>query len=641
MANLTDLSAGQRDEVTYLSGLDEDGRIAQDTWFTWNYGDFSKTQTWMNKFYNDGEGVPRASTSEAGTPGGTVTYSFSAGLSAEGQAAYTSALTLWSDIADITFQYIPTPESANAVLGNQTEGAGVTFFPNNGRQPIGGADIPSQTSPNAAGGQAQINISGLADLPPGDNFRLENSNVMGTAAHETGHLIGLGHSGPYNGDTVEGVRGPYDQNLWTLMSYYGNSDPASPFTSEGPVVADWQGGWAQTPMPIDILAIQRFYGESKTTTFAGGQTYGFNTNITGASRDYFDFTKNSMPFVTLYNRGVGNTLDVSGFSTGARINLNPGTFSTASANNAVTNNIGISFGTQIDKAITGAGNDVIIGNGNSNVVDGGGGYNTFIVTGSSTNFTIDKTSTVTTVTDKTTGAADTLTNIDRIQFAAPVCFTTGTRIVAVRDGIAGDVAIQNLRVGDVAVTATGGHRTIRWIGRREVRPDAYPVPATQWPVRILAGAFGTDARGQAVPARNLRLSPGHPVLVGADAQNAGGVLVPIMNLIDGIAICREAVDQVTYWHVELDQHDILLAEGLPAESYFESGARAWFGGDSLQGWGRDIDGIASPRPGRCRPVAFDGPIVEAARGRIESGLRLRLATQAAWPSIETQMMAAA
>ncbi|KQP91650.1 hypothetical protein ASF60_17470 [Methylobacterium sp. Leaf113] len=210
-----------------------------------------------------------------------------------------------------------------------------------------------------------------------------------------------------------------------------------------------------------------------------------------------------------------------------------------------------------------------------------------------------------------------------------------------RDGAACTVPIEDLRLTDVAVTATGGHRSIRWIGQRDVRPDTYGDPSTQWPVRILAGAFGRDGSGQAVPARDLRLSPGHPVLIGADAGNAGGVLTPIKNLIDGIAICREPVDRVTYWHVELDQHDILLAEGLPAESYFESGSRAWFGSDTVQGWWRDVDGIASPLPGRCRPVAFDGPIVEAERDRIVSGLRLRLAAQAAWPDIETQLMAAA
>ncbi|WP_244477048.1 Hint domain-containing protein [Methylobacterium sp. Leaf117] len=637
MANLTDLNAEQRDEVTYLSGLDEDGRIAKDTWWTWKTLDTGTDKVWFNKWYNDSDGAALAPASRAGTPGGVVTYSFDADLPPQAQAAYTSALNMWSDIADVQFKYTSNTEKSNIIFRTQQTPAGWT---NNGSQPIGSSNIPSWVSPNPRT-KVQNDTGIAAPDNAWGNFDLQYSNVMGTVFHETGHLLGLGHTGPVNGDTVEGVRGPYDQNLWSLMSYYGNSDPASPFTSEGPVVADWQGGWAQTPMPIDIMAIQRFYGESKTSTFAGGQTYGFNTNIAGSSRDYFDFTKNSTPFVTLYNRGIDNTLDVSGFSTSSRINLNPGTFSTASANSAVTNNIGISFGTRIDKVVTGAGDDVIIGNGNSNVVNGGGGSDTFIVTGLRTNFAIDRTSTVTTVTDKTTGAVDTLTGIEQIRFAAPVCFTTGTRLGVVRDGAACTVPIEDLRLTDVAVTATGGHRSIRWIGQRDVRPETYGDPSTQWPVRILAGAFGRDGSGQALPARDLRLSPGHPVLIGADAGNAGGVLTPIMNLIDGIAICREPVDRVTYWHVELDQHDILLAEGLPAESYFESGSRAWFGSDTVQGWWRDVDESASPLPGRCRPVAFDGPIVEAERDRIVTGLRLRLAAQAAWPDIETRLLAAA
>ncbi|WP_244480184.1 Hint domain-containing protein [Methylobacterium sp. Leaf465] len=639
MAILTDLNAGQRDEVTFLSGLDENGRIGGDTYYTWNYKDFSTTDVWMNKWYNDSKGAPLATTSQAGTPGGTVTYSFSAGLPVAAQPAYTAALSLWSDIADIKFEYVPDAKSANLLFTTFGEGGAATFIPNNGKTPIGSGDIPSQTSPLARGGQASIALEAPDNI--WGSFELGRSKIMSDTAHEIGHVLGLGHGGYYNGGTFEGQRGPYDQNLWTLMSYIGTGDPNATFASQAPVNADWQGGWAQTPMAIDVLASQRYYGESKTSTFAGGQTYGFNTNITGASRDYFDFTKNSTPFVNLYNRGTNNTLDVSVFSTDTRINLNPGTFSTASANSAVTNNISISFGTRIDKAVTGAGDDVIYGNNNSNVIDGGGGNNAFVITGSSANFTIDRTSaTSAIVTDKTTGAVDTLTNIDNIFFVDPVCFTTGTRLAVVRDGVVGEVSIEDLRLTDVAVTATGGRRSIRWIGRRDVLPDTYPVPATQWPVRILAGAFGTDACGQAVPARDLRLSPGHPVLIGADAANAGGVLVPIMNLIDGIAICREAVDRVTYWHVELDRHDILLAEGLPAESYFESGARAWFGSDTRQGWWRDVDGTASPLFGRCRPVAFDGPIVEAARCRIGSALRLRLAAQAAWPCSETRTMAA-
>nr|WP_283536345.1 Hint domain-containing protein [Methylorubrum extorquens] len=59
----------------------------------------------------------------------------------------------------------------------------------------------------------------------------------------------------------------------------------------------------------------------------------------------------------------------------------------------------------------------------------------------------------------------------------------------------------------------------------------------------------------------MRLSHGHPVLVGADANGEGGVLVPVMCLINGTTIVREPATQVTYWHIELDAHDILLAEG--------------------------------------------------------------------------------
>jgi serralysin len=638
MATLTDLNAEQRDEITYLSGLNEDGTISNGSYWSYAYSWASTTQVWMNKWYNDSEGAPRAVTSQAGTPGGTVTYSFEPNMLPQAQAAYTSALNLWSDIANIQFKYVPTPEKANIQF--KIEGL-PAYWPNNGREPYGSKDIPSQTSPKPGlGGQSNTGVEASDDA--WGSFSIENSNTMGAVFHETGHLLGLGHGGPYNGGTFNGQHGPYDTNIWTLMSYLTAGDPNATFASQQPVITDWQGGQAQTPMALDVLAMQRFYGESNSSTFAGGQTYGFHTNITGTSRDFFDFTKNTTPFVTLYNRGVDNTLDVSGFNTNTRINLNPGTFSTASSNDAVTNNICISFGTRIDKAVTGSGDDVIYGNGNSNVVDGGSGNNTFVVTGFSTNFKIDRTSaTSATVTDKTTGAVDTLTNIERIRFADPVCFTTGTRIAIVRDGIPCELPIEDLRLTDVAVTATGGRRAIRWIGQREVRPDAYPVPATQWPVRILAGAFGRDAGGRAVPARDLRLSPGHPVLIGAEARNGGGVLTPIMNLIDGIAIRREAVDRVTYWHVELERHDILLAEGLPAESYFESGARAWFDRDTVQAWWSDIDGIASPRPGRCRPVAFDGPIVEAERCRIRTDLRLRLAMQAAWPSNETQTLEAA
>ncbi|MCJ2081395.1 Hint domain-containing protein [Methylobacterium sp. J-090] len=636
MVDPTSLSAAQRDELIYLTGLDESGAIAKNTYFTDSVTHVTTTRAWLNKWNNGGNGSPLSPTSLAGTPGGTVTYAFSANLPPQQQAAYTSALSLWSDIADIQFKNVSEIGTANIRfdVAGDTSG-GITFIPNNGSRPTGEGvrEIPAQNSPNAAGGQANISIN--ARNESFNNYDLSSSWTMSTVAHETGHVLGLGHAGNYNGVEFITQHGPYDQVPWTLMSYVGADDRTRPFASQYPVTTDWKGGVAQTPMALDILAIQRIYGESTSRTFAGGQTYGFNSNITGASAGYFDFTKNSVPFVTLYNRGTGNTLDVSGFNTNCTINLNPGTFSTASADSRMLNNICISYGTRIDTVVTGAGNDVIFGNAGSNVVNGGAGTNTFVVAGAASNFTVVKANATTIVTDKTTGAVDTLTNIQSVEFANPVCFTTGTRIDVVRLGTVMALPVEDLRVGDRALTATGEHRSIVWIGTRRIVPEAHPAPASQWPVRILAGAFGTDACGRPLPRRDLRLSPGHPVLVGAEADHTGGVLVPVMCLINGTTIRREPVPAVTYWHVELDAHDLLLAEGLPAESYFACGNRAWFDPGAEAGTRDDAlvdpDGVAGAPPGRCRPVALAGPPVEAERRRIDAGFAQSLSLQAGWP----------
>ncbi|WP_253389598.1 Hint domain-containing protein [Methylorubrum extorquens] len=108
--------------------------------------------------------------------------------------------------------------------------------------------------------------------------------------------------------------------------------------------------------------------------------------------------------------------------------------------------------------------------------------------------------------------------------------------------------------------ASGLLRPITWIGNRALDAKGEALPHNEQPVRI--------ARAPSAPAsrRDLRLSHGHPVLVGPDTNREGGVLVPVMCLINGNTIVREPATQVTYWHIELDAHDILLAEGLAAES---------------------------------------------------------------------------
>ncbi|KQP60706.1 hypothetical protein ASF52_06105 [Methylobacterium sp. Leaf112] len=205
-------------------------------------------------------------------------------------------------------------------------------------------------------------------------------------------------------------------------------------------------------------------------------------------------------------------------------------------------------------------------------------------------------------------------------YVAPVCFTTGTLIRTTR----GEVAVENMRVGDLAVTVSGVARAVIWIGHRELKGTGQPLLHDQQPIRVRAGAFGLG-----LPARDLRLSAGHPVLVGADSENESGVLVPIMCLINGTTIVREPATSVTYWHVELETHDILLAEGLPAESYIDGGDRPFFvdGSDHAL---HNPDFVAPGLAGRCRPVAVDGPLVEAERARLDTVFAAELSAHSAW-----------
>jgi autotransporter passenger strand-loop-strand repeat protein len=140
------------------------------------------------------------------------------------------------------------------------------------------------------------------------------------------------------------------------------------------------------------------------------------------------------------------------------------------------------------------------------------------------------------------------------------CFAAGTRIATAR----GAIAVEQLAIGDRVVTVEGDMRPVRWIGSRRVDCRRHPHPAKVWPVVILAHAFGPGA-----PERDLWLSPDHSVF-------AEDVLIPVKHLINGATIRQIAMPAVTYFHIALDRHAVLLAEGLPAESYLDTGDRSGF-----------------------------------------------------------------
>ena len=144
-------------------------------------------------------------------------------------------------------------------------------------------------------------------------------------------------------------------------------------------------------------------------------------------------------------------------------------------------------------------------------------------------------------------------------FTAP-CFAAGTRI-GTADGAQ---PVETLTAGQNVRLATGGVAPVRWVGHREVDCTRHPRPADVWPVCLDAGAIGP---GQ--PERPLHLSPDHAIALD-------GVLVPVRYLVNGASIRQVPCARVRYYHVELPAHALLLAEGLAAESYLDTGNRAAF-----------------------------------------------------------------
>lgn len=143
------------------------------------------------------------------------------------------------------------------------------------------------------------------------------------------------------------------------------------------------------------------------------------------------------------------------------------------------------------------------------------------------------------------------------------CFARGVRIATP----GGDAPVESLRPGDRVLTADRRVAPVRWVGCTTLDLRRHPAPERAAPIRIRAGALA-----EGVPARDLLVSPEHCLLIE-------GALVPAGLLANGASIARDdGFARIEYWHVELDRHDALLAEGAAAESYLDTGNRALFAG---------------------------------------------------------------
>lgn len=155
------------------------------------------------------------------------------------------------------------------------------------------------------------------------------------------------------------------------------------------------------------------------------------------------------------------------------------------------------------------------------------------------------------------------------------CFARGTRILTA----SGEVAVESLAIGDQIVT-TNGPRHVRWIGRQTLKRNG----SVAWHPRVLPVCVSRFAIDDCTPHRDVFLSQDHSLLID-------GVLIPARHLVNGRSIRFDesalASETLEYFHIELDTHEVIYADGLPAESFLYSGGIvAWDNiGEYLQRYG--------------------------------------------------------
>lgn len=145
-----------------------------------------------------------------------------------------------------------------------------------------------------------------------------------------------------------------------------------------------------------------------------------------------------------------------------------------------------------------------------------------------------------------------------------VCFSAGTLI----ETDCGDVAVEDLSIGDVVKTADNGYQSIRWIGSRHLNAQKLDGNTKLRPIRIREGALGHNQ-----PSQDLVVSPQHRVLINSNiARRMLGtdeVLVAAKQLVmlNGVDIAQD-LEEVTYVHFLCDQHEVVYANGAATESLY-------------------------------------------------------------------------
>jgi glycosyltransferase involved in cell wall biosynthesis len=199
------------------------------------------------------------------------------------------------------------------------------------------------------------------------------------------------------------------------------------------------------------------------------------------------------------------------------------------------------------------------------------------------------------------------TSSNQVEELTVACYCRGTMIAT----DCGDVAVEALAIGDRVLTKSGPPRPIKWIGQRSYRGWLAAGNARVWPIRFKAGSLADQ-----VPRRDLLVSPEHAMFLG-------GSLIPAGCLVNGVSIVKEGErDTVEYFHVELDRHDVILAEGAWSESFVDDDSRTMFH-NLLDYYRLYPDSIRAPAV-YCAPRIDEGYELEAIRQQLAARARQML-----------------